>query len=229
MYKRCAESTVLNPKPCRYKRCAESTLMLSGTNHECRQKQIDGLFWSVIIKFSKHNVLFTYEEYFGSRQHGMPGPVVLEKYCVYLWILIKFGFASFGKLRYFQSFVKAKVNTYFNNHSNTGPLRSVGISLPCRLPCIPQWCQQKVKKISYSRAVRTSFETRPSDSSGNRGKFSVVSQSVVSLGVTSIPRLKVWEAIKLQSVCLAESLSKHICTDTYLNIHDYSIQCIHEL
>ena len=114
MYKRCAEFTVLNPKPCRYKRCAESTLMLSGTNHECRQKQIDGLFWSVIIKFSKHNVLFTYEEYFGSRQHGMPGPVVLEKYCVYLRILIKFGFASFGKLRYFQSFVKAKVNTYFN-------------------------------------------------------------------------------------------------------------------
>jgi len=43
-------------KPCWYDRCAESSLLLSGTNHECRQKQIDGLFWSVIIKFSNNNI-----------------------------------------------------------------------------------------------------------------------------------------------------------------------------
>ena len=31
-------------KPCWYKRGAESSLLLSGTHHECHQKQIDGLF-----------------------------------------------------------------------------------------------------------------------------------------------------------------------------------------
>jgi len=49
-------------KPCWYKRCAESSLLLSGTNHECRQKQIDGLFWSVIIKFSNNNILFVLKD-----------------------------------------------------------------------------------------------------------------------------------------------------------------------
>ena len=44
--------------PCWYKRCAESSLLLPGTNHECRQKQIDGIFWRVIINFSKKKIFF---------------------------------------------------------------------------------------------------------------------------------------------------------------------------
>jgi len=39
-------------------------LLLSGTNQECRQKRLNGLFWSVIIKFSNNNVSYLYTFYF---------------------------------------------------------------------------------------------------------------------------------------------------------------------
>jgi len=50
-------------KPCWYERCAESSWLLSGSNHECRQKKIDGLFWSVIIKFCNNEIVGIYKHY----------------------------------------------------------------------------------------------------------------------------------------------------------------------
>jgi len=50
-------------KPCWYERSAESSLLLSGTNHGCSQKQIDGLFWSVIIKFCNNEIIGIYKHY----------------------------------------------------------------------------------------------------------------------------------------------------------------------
>jgi len=51
-------------KPCWYERYADSNLLRSGTNHDCHQKQIDGLFLCVIIKFSNNNIVCTYRHYF---------------------------------------------------------------------------------------------------------------------------------------------------------------------
>ena len=50
-------------KPCWYERSAECSLLLSGANHGCSQKQIDGLFWGVIIKFSKNEIVGINKEY----------------------------------------------------------------------------------------------------------------------------------------------------------------------
>jgi len=53
-------------KTCWYEKCTESSLLLSGTNHECRQKQIDRLFWSVTIKYPNNKIVCTSTHYFVS-------------------------------------------------------------------------------------------------------------------------------------------------------------------